>query len=841
MHIAVLLLSCAVAAGCIRDNLPDCDNNSLELGADEYGICFELALDDFGGSATRADLSEPKYENGDGDENYVNSRTMRVLFFDADDNFICDLLTDTSACNVFDVSDGNYRRWFIGIMLSRLGEFEDDIQELVSKHGFKVAVFANWDKRDVETHPDYDIEDDTKNKLGYIAHCLADNTYSSGISDEKVVHEAYTHLIGEGGTMGAWYDWVESHFSDKYEADKLMRSGNPMMTSGSADSSGGTGNDQGANSRYEDTSTPTAVSCDYDLSTGENKGKGFYYSRTERDGATYTYKNIWTVWDFSGGNNEPAFERGVFAEQWKRINSHLPEAFEANGKFNGLELVNNVSSYQNGAVTLVQNAVSWNGDYDKPVIGKNSLTQTKEYLHFKAATDGSLYIEATGNGAIGIQTGIMYESPNEDKNTDYRYVYSLESVKPVYDVDGNITGGGITIDVTDDPLDIWIYALGGDVTITEMEFVKDRYLFDTDRIGKQPDKGKQLGIPMYGIQEFGPVGDYWLPGEYFNVSRDSYNSARKEGYQYRPIWMLRSVAKVELKVSKALGGAQSVKPSSIYMRSMNRSSRYEPKDFSTPTNLIWYGSEYYENDKDYKYENEKYSDVVGIYNEVENIKHHGIIYDADADDTAGLSYRLFTSWYYGIWQDIIDWDWNGQPFIKEAAEAAKEKDGDYPRVFNARVARSDYARFIYGGEDGGYWYYYLYMPDKNIDDTDDTGNRRIRPKVAHIEMRFEDTESGEVFNNDDNLDDNHAYRIYFTDNGRFGSGVGRDEYDRNGHEHDWGDKKDYYEEYAKGLENHWPVVRNTIYRFTLNGLNSTDITVEVCGAAARTVDIPKFN
>lgn len=840
LHIAVLLLSCAVTTGCIRENLVDCDNGS-GLGTDEYGLCFELALENFDGTATRA------YENGDEIENYVNSRNMRVLFFDTDDNYICDLLTDTEACTVFDVSDGNVRRWYVGITLSKLGDFEDDLRELISTHGFKIAVFANWDKRS-ETTPDYKFDDSsTKGTLGYIAHCIPDQTYSSLVSDEDVEHEAYTHIVKDGN-MGAWYDWVENHFSNKYEVDRLIRGGGEMKTSGNADALGGTGLDQGEDWEYLDTSTPTAVDFDYDDSTGEFIGrKGVWYSRKERDGATYTYRDIWTVWDFGGKNDEPELNRGAFADEWNQINSHLPEAFETNNKFNGLELVPIKSVYAGGAVTLNDSGILWDGRYeykDKDdklgCLGSTSLTTTKEYLHFRAATDGTLYIQATGNGSIGIQTRIMHESSDEDNNLNYRSVYRLDDAKPETDINGNIVGGGITIDVTDGPDDIWIFALGGNVTITEMEFIKDRYLFDTDRIGKQPDKEKQLGIPMYGIQEFGPVGEYWLPGEYFNVSRDSYNAARKEGYQYRPIWMLRSVAKIELRVSKALGGAhRSVKPSSVYMRSMNRSSRYEPKDFSTPTNLIWYGSEYYKDEKDYQYENEKYSGIVGIDYEVKNIKGHGVIYDPNAENDNGISYRKFTSWYYGIWEDLIDWDWNGQQDINPSAD----DKNPYPRVFNDRIARSDYARFIYGGEEKGYWYYYLYMPEKNIDDADNTGDRSVRPKVAHIELRFEDTESGEVFNNDDNLDDNHAYRIYFTDNGRFGSGVGRDQYDRNGKErYQWDQQTTaFYEDYVVGLKEHWPVVRNTIYRFTLNGLNSTDITVEVCGAASREVDIPKFD
>ena len=861
LHVVWLLFGVILLAGCIDDDLICSDEVPAgTLPPDEYGIGFEVVLGSLdGGAMTRAGVANT--DDGNQAENYVNFNSMRILFFTKDDEFICDLLTDTEACNVIDRSkDENERRWYIEIRLSKLGDkYEDKIRTLIEEDGFKIAVFANWDRRTTtatKPHPDFVSILDTeevekypkKTKLSYIAHNIPDPTYYASVSEEGVQHSAYTHLYQEGededgnsvGLMGAWYDWVESHFVDKNEADFLMRSGLPMKTDKNADSNNQTDNEnnldgQGDAWRYEDTSDATVVELD------EEGNKGFWYSRTERDGETYIFKNIWNLWNFSVGN-EKVFpysnqNKSAYNEQWRDINAPLGEFAEqpqtgkqtiSDGTFNKLELnLRSADTYSNsnGVIRLEK---TLNNKTD----GSNI---TEGYICFWAETVGTLHVRANASSGayVGIHTQGMKSSASENLKVRQwnENGNSLTDNRAVFDVKDY----SFDIKVSGDPIPVYVYAVGGSVEFYEIEFVKDDYLAKVDRIGKEP-KYLELGIPMYGIQEFEGVKDYWLPGEYFNVSTWDMKNTNAEIYPYRHIWMLRSVAKVELKVSKSLGGnAQKVKPSSVYMASMNRTSRYEPKDFSTPTNLIWYGTDYYGGDKNYDYK-DKYNygntgidKIVGVDQEAENIKQYGPIYDSTKGDPTGEEYRNFTAWVYGIWTKIpcMEWDWNKQNVI------VTNKDNlPYPRIFNDRVWRSNSTRFIFdkeASENDDYWHYYIYVPEKYQDDADDAGDRSASPKVSSIRLRFKDNLTDEPYNDDTNLEDSRSFRIYFTKGGiAEGSGiVGRD--------------YDSYEKNRGNMLKHWPVIRNTLYRFTLNGLNSTDIKVEVCTPAERNVTIPSFD
>lgn len=124
----------------------------------------------------------------------------------------------------------------------------------------------------------------------------------------------------------------------------------------------------------------------------------------------------------------------------------------------------------------------------------------------------------------------------------------------------------------------------------------------------------------------------------------------------------------------------------------------------------------------------------------------------------------------------------------------------------------------------------LYVPEKNITDADNPGDISDRPKIIHVELRFngglDDEKWGE--NRVDNLDDNGAYRLYFTEGGRataagftFEGRQSWDDYERN-----W-----------EIASQHWPILRNHIYRFTVNGgldYYNNNITFEVSAPERRT-------
>ena len=901
-----LLIGGATLTGCIDDDEWCTDDNGagsiIPLGPDEYGIRFALSLDQLGGSAASTRASFGGKEIGDEAENYVNFSTMRILLFDKDDNYVCDLLTETSICNVVDRTPegSNERHWYVELAVSKLVDAEEGtigkaIMDCIKDNGFKILTLANWDRRALANRvPDFVAKDDIKGKLSYIAHCSHDETYSAAESDEGVTHSAYEHLRTDDGNMGAYYDWVENHFADANDVANLIHTGKEMRTQGNADSSGGSSLDQSDDWSYLDTSEATVTMYD--------PKKGFYYIRTERDKAKYEFSNIWYLWNFSNGENCPypineeegeigyTNQDGDFVsylKTWESINSGLNDALKNSKTFTDKNKLNTITlklrsgefytpfvsgdPNSDGHVHLESRLNYSKGqsvkerDYSTVVTGQDGC------IEIKAETKGTVRIKAKVKNGIGVHTGSDSGAPKWNDENTMILTRNNESRRNFADGkgDGNtIEEYALEVGTSGNSTEtVYIFAAGGSVDIYEIEYIKDVYLFNVDRICKQPRVEQQEGIPMYGIQEFDPVGEYWMPGEYFNVSADNGNPDRKKGYHYRYIWMLRSVAKVELKVSKHIAGQEGIRPSSVYMASMNRSSRYEPKDFRAPTDLIWNGcsndenpgaADYYPIYNQYGLPKNKYYGIPGVENEAENIKKHGAIYEKEFDNKSfaeqGLEYRNFTAWVYGIWTDpdVMDWRWNNmgdEKFGDKVSEIVDAPNGTtgypYPRIFNDRVWRSNNTRFICDKEkdreEPDYWHYYLYMPEKYIDDSDDAGRRGSDPKVSSIRIRFaytgdsDNPEDFTYYNNNVNIENSLSYRIYFTD------------YSDPKHPiHSITDRRKFSSDYEKHtnpvyLDNNWPIIRNSLYRFTLNGLNSGSIITEVYGPDDRNVEIPSFN
>ena len=266
-------------------------------------------------------------------------------------------------------------------------------------------------------------------------------------------------------------------------------------------------------------------------------------------------------------------------------------------------------------------------------------------------------------------------------------------------------------------------------------------------------------IPMYGIQEFDAIDYRMIPDEVFYLSPIS-DKEFNDDYTRKNVHLLRSLAKVELLIPAGLPLTHA------YMRSANRTSRCEPVDVSAPTNELW----------------------DSVDDEIGNIKSYGAFYDS-AD-----SYQEKLSWFYGTWDKW--WGWNDKNF------SIPQTSYDYPHIFNTRISRSDYIHFRYMETQDGYDRYVLYVPEKNIDDPNDVGVLRATPKVPHIELRFEGSD-------DANLDDNDCWRIYFTDDEDWRK-VAQNGYDD-------------YEKVRDNLNKLYPIVRNHIYRFTVNLLDRSAV------------------
>lgn len=383
------------------------------------------------------------------------------------------------------------------------------------------------------------------------------------------------------------------------------------------------------------------------------------------------------------------------------------------------------------------------------------------------------------------------------------------------------------------------------IEIFGIEYIESRHLYDVDRRAVLPSK--DYAIPMYGVQDFDPIGEYWQPGLLFNLSQ--FNNATKQGYNYRHISLLRSVARVEVKLKKS---EFPQKPTHVYLRSMNRSGRNTPVDLFTPTDIIWNGFNSSSANDVKRLQN--YIDVgnlneqriiqttPGVVQEEKNIMQYGPIYIGSNANSGQSSkqkldeYRKTTAWPFGIWEHQWDWNWNRGNGIVDDFETYKVGDirahtgqqvPEYPRILHTRISRSDYSHFA-EVDDPEYWHYIIYIPEKNITDADNPGDIADRPKICHVEIRFNGGPEGSYDNDDlenvvDNFDDKKAYRLYFTQGGRANLGNfewnGRDSWDA--YEYDW-----------NIVKQHWPIMRNHVYTFTVNG------ALDHSGSVNFTVDAP---
>lgn len=488
------------------------------------------------------------------------------------------------------------------------------------------------------------------------------------------------------------------------------------------------------------------------------------------------------------------------------------------------------------------------------------------YIHFKAHADGYVRVNYKARGGaklyahVGLNNTPQNNASNYKKaNQSNRYLVNEDGYLVNIDEKGNPTSDNKQIaDVPFDAKDVYLYMVvdpnykdenpdydttepgedggvppttitsGPSVEVYGVEYMESRHLYDVDRRAVLPSK--DYPIPMYGVQDFDPIGEYWEPGLLFNLSQ--YNNAQKEGYNYRNISLLRSLARVEVRLKKS---EFPQKPSHVYLRSMNRSARMTPVDIFTPTDIIWNGFNSSSPDDVKRLQN--YIDIgnleeqhiiqttPGVVQEEKNIIQYGPFYIGNKTAQSGdklQEYRRTTAWPFGIWERQLGWNWNRENSEVGYFETYKVGDTraytgqtvpEYPRILHTRISRSDYSHFA-EVDDPEYWHYVLYIPEKNITDADNPGDISDRPKIIHVEIRF-NSGPEDKFGTDadeenivDNFDDKKAYRLYFTQGGRANLGSfewnGRDSWDD--YEYDW-----------NIVKQHWPILRNHVYSFTVNG------------------------
>ena len=886
MLLGVFLMS-GMLWGCVEDKLDEPGGQTEpggELAADEYGFGFTISLDELtriGGHPLGAATTE---------EDYVDTEHLYVLFFNIDGVFLFQVQNPT-AVPIGTGGTGNDVQWFIRIPVKQINP---NLIQYIEEHPFKVAVLANWtfnDGPNSETTSNWDefrflepVDDDgnltydengkltSDWNLTMLSHAERDTAYKSANQLNGYDHLVYYVEGNEHPHMGPYTEWVKNFQKNEAAAEQTLR------TKYDVDGH-----------KYTNSEMQSRGAIEYhDMWRIWNFGGQANFENNM--GYETTNSKILTAWVTNNETAKTAFDKDYPADKHKTDTSNkywplknhesdlvLHGPMERVVEKVGAEGEEKAVGIKLPVVPDFTEAQNDNGD---------GFPASMSYAHFYAKADGYVRVryKAVGNAKLKAHIGLYNYAPPADNTQRKHNVEARDEGKLKADrsqEDMFIAFG----DVPNLHKHVYLYAIevpgeadttdpdesedvegeegedgedgedGGEgevpeveapgIIIYEIEYIESRHLYDVDREGILPSK--QYPIPMYGIQDFDPIGEYWQPGQLFNLSM--FNNAVKEGYNYRTVSLLRSLARVEVLVNM---NSFDRRPSHVFMRSMNRSARITPVDFFTPTDVIWNGYDRTSKsdqarlqhyiDADNFAQQDILTNCAGVDTEIDRIMQFGPIYigrdSNNQEPNSGLSaeqkmdeYRSTTAWPFGIWEQQWGWNWNRAGSGEEASgnqvrwfETYKPGDvrdyrgqvvPDYPHILHTRISRSDYARFHYVGEENGYYKYVIYIPEKNITDADNPGNIADRPKVIHVELRFN---GGKIENHDpdenlvENFDDNGAYRLYFTPGGRSSkydsklNGTKFSRLDWDSYEYDW-----------ESICEHWPIMRNHIYRFTVDG------------------------
>lgn len=692
--------------------------------------------------------------------------------------------------------DGNLRYqvtvpvYQIGNEESQYREHWPRIRELLRTYDFKIAILANhpeglsWDiNNSVLSAPDIDnLATATGLKtINDIHHSVPDNQYSNGSSGRK---EGYQMLVDDKnkinglGTMGPFIDWV------------IMRS--KLY----GDALGGT---------FDTRVTARTWIRDYwrpDLKYNENTDPDIDFELLYHD-----YRHIWSYWNFGGS----AADNALPYSEKSKINTHIGEWEERNGRY----LRNLVTKVGNGGtMTELSTAPDANG--------KNDATMPL-VLH-PSGSKGAILSASNGKRFYGVTIPALSSAPSSETAKDcFQFKTNTKgTITVAYIANGgtlalkgtNITTNAVTTRTINGttisfaefyygenkPQTVYLYSSKGSPTVLDIEFAEDEYIYLTDREGILPSSDHP--IPMYGVQKFGKLQGYWDEGASFDLTA---GGADDDGVYYnaKTISLLRAVAKIEVLIPKSIGV-----PRHVYMRSLNRNVRCEPTDVSTPTDLLW---------KDHDTECEWKA-----------IQNRGTFFTGSGTYTAD-DYKTKLAWYYGAW---LDWGWNFNGMSYKPSTSA----GPFPRIMNPYINRSDFAAFIDVTEyyNDQYYHFLFYMGENTLDASSNYQGSGGSVMVPHIEIRFDEryaAGSNVAPNSGFNLDDGDCYRIYFTE-----GGIAKGARDANGVTTIPKDQYANYERNSTYLKEHWPIIRNHVYRFTVIDKGSDNMSGLVVDAQNRSAD-----
>lgn len=290
------------------------------------------------------------------------------------------------------------------------------------------------------------------------------------------------------------------------------------------------------------------------------------------------------------------------------------------------------------------------------------------------------------------------------------------------------------------------------------------------------------GIPMYGVQEFEPIG-VWINGDTIvldpkpansdNGNSDDSNDGNRDidgditVKQVEAISLIRSVAKVEIYFN--------VKPATnnVSIINSNVKAYCEPVDVKTSTSVSWV--------KDHVNDNCEWF----------NIQEYGIWNGTDA-----ASYSAWFKGLYGSWSD-----WKEGFTIPSSGSWVKSETNLYPRIYHPHVESGTTGKFMYAGVQNGWYKYVLYMPEKNIADPEG-GSSDFTPKAAYIEYSYDDLKFHRIYFSNYNSEDNSvAWNEDLINVGKSGAKYA---------------SYKAYEADADNFKKHWPIMRNHVYRYMVS-------------------------
>lgn len=844
--ICTFLTVCLFVA-CTDDKLIEPDSDTKEgLIEDPEGVylTFTVNLDPIQGtrdepSATDTETIIDEYDNK------VDESTFQFLFFAENGDFLFQVDRNATGMSVQQTADGT-GQWIVRIPLNNFSLLDSNgksvlarVKAYLENNPFKIAALVNWHKEAPESG-----EPISQFKINWGWNESALNTVAKAANNVKNVNDL--HHIDK-----------DSNYSDSKRFPSysfvMYKVNNENYMGLKTDWVKSTQNYNTTNTGFKD---KRQVSEDFIRKYWNPQENDWISDTPNKDKMVINrYSNLWQLWNFGANlsNNgltfadlNADFTIGDYksADIWMGMNDfkgwlkndndgHLTEPLTDSkdrdkDNYNGLTFVpgnetetTDIDPNYDPSDDKYKNA-KYSGKFSSAftreidgkkyygvALGKSNFfytyfikdsngnpTTSVDYYQLKTSSDhiaGYFKFTAPTSGILRIKYGCC-DPANGKSNSKSRFIiqrnsnYMDKSNEVKYSDPKKIIDYEKEISITQDPETIYIYSVYDDpVIIYSIEYICDQYLYETDRQGVE-----QL-IPMYGIQNFNKI-DNWGTSSILNLSQGNNN-----------INLIRSVAKVELYLPKK-------NYSYVGMRSMNRTSRCEPMDVMTPTDLAWN-----------KLTGQSAHDATHC--EWFDLKDYGKGYSTNAGENTVDSYKNWLSWFYGSWKQKFqkngsanassvkgtyvsavapsDWVWG----FSSVTIPTKEY---YPHIFNPSIDRSDYCEFIDKGEvKGMYNRYILYVPDKFIDDPNTVGDRSSSPKVMHIEYR---SEKGR----DEYLDDNFGHRIYFTNYSDSSNPI-RDTY------------SDEFDDFEKtGLDYLWPVMRNHIYRFYIGSdYENLDVYVTV--------------